>query len=1093
MPKRDDINKILIIGSGPIIIGQACEFDYSGTQACKALRRLGYEVVLVNSNPATIMTDPQTADVVYLEPLNVKRLEQIIAKERPDALLPNLGGQSGLNLCSALAREGVLERYGVQVIGVALDAIERGEDREAFKETMASLGIAMAKSQVSYSVEEAVAIAEELGYPVVLRPAYTMGGTGGGLVYNVEELRTVVSRGLAASPVHEVLVEQSVLGWEELELEVVRDAAGHLITVCFIENIDPMGVHTGDSLCAAPMITISQEVQDRLQRKSYAIVEKVGVVGGTNVQWAHNPVTDEDIIIEINPRTSRSSALASKATGFPIAYVSALLACGLTLDEIPCGKHGTLDKYVPSGDYIVIKFARWAFEKFKGVEDKLGTQMRAVGEVMSIGRTYKEALQKAVRSLEKGRYGMGFVKHFNELTKDELLAKLGYPSSERQFLMYEALRKGATVEELFALTSIKRYFLEQMKELVEEEEAIIAFAKANPGAPLPDGMLAQAKRDGFADKYLAQLTGLSEEAIRAAREAMGVTETWEGVHVSSTPDSAYFYSTYNTPGEGAPLADAALAKAKAAGKPSIMILGGGPNRIGQGIEFDYCCVHAALAAKRLGFRTIMVNCNPETVSTDYDTSDMLYFEPLTAEDVLSIYAHEKPIGVIAQFGGQTPLNLASQLKAAGVNILGTSPEVIDLAEDRDRFRAMMEQLGIPMPESDMATTVEAALAVAHRIGYPVMVRPSYVLGGRGMEVLYNDDMMRSYMAAAIDVTPDRPILIDRFLHHALECEADAICDGREAFVPAVMEHVELAGIHSGDSACILPSVTITDEQLATIKEYTRRIAESLGVVGLMNIQFAIEDGRVFVIEANPRASRTVPLVSKVCGVQMVQLATEVICADLEGRHDVVPSLHETTYGYYGVKEAVFPFNMFPEVDPVLGPEMRSTGEVLGLADSFGQAYFKAQEAAGGALPTRGTVLLSVSEADKAELVEVAQLFDKAGFMILATRGTYSTLMDAGIPAALVRKMSEGRPNIVDLIINGRIDLIVNTPGHGEVSNKDGGSIRTAAIKAHIPYMTTMAAAKASAVGILEEQAIEAAAAGAVLPVKSLEEYAATRK
>ena len=1087
MPKRADINKILIIGSGPIIIGQACEFDYSGTQACKALRRLGYEVVLVNSNPATIMTDPQTADTVYLEPLNTARLEQIIAKERPDALLPNLGGQSGLNLSSALAREGILDKYGVQVIGVQLDAIERGEDREAFKETMNSLGIAMAKSRVSYTVEEAVEIAEELGYPVVLRPAYTMGGTGGGLVYNVDELRTVVARGLAASPVHEVLVEQSVLGWEELELEVVRDAAGHLITVCFIENIDPMGVHTGDSLCAAPMLTISQEVQDRLQRKSYAIVEKVGVVGGTNVQWAHNPDTDEDIIIEINPRTSRSSALASKATGFPIAYVSAMLACGLTLDEIPCGKHGTLDKYVPSGDYVVIKFARWAFEKFKGVQDRLGTQMRAVGEVMSIGRTYKEALQKAVRSLEKGRYGLGFVKHFNELTKDELLAKLSYPTSERQFLLYEALRKGATVEELFALTSIKRWFLQQMKDLVDEEEDILAFAKGNPGAALPDGMLRQAKLDGFADKYLAQLTGLTEEAIRAQREALGVTETWEGVHVSSTQDAAYFYSTYNTPGEGAPLADAALAQAKVAGKPSIMILGGGPNRIGQGIEFDYCCVHAALAAKRLGFRTIMVNCNPETVSTDYDTSDMLYFEPLTAEDVLSIYAHEKPIGVIAQFGGQTPLNLASQLKAAGVNILGTSPEVIDLAEDRDRFRAMMEQLGIPMPESTMASTVEAALEAAHGIGYPVMVRPSYVLGGRGMEVLYNDDMMRSYMAAAIDVTPDRPILIDRFLHHALECEADAICDGREAFVPAVMEHVELAGIHSGDSACILPSVTITDEQLATIKEYTRRIAESLGVVGLMNIQFAIEDGRVFVIEANPRASRTVPLVSKVCGVQMVQLATEVICADLEGRHDVVPALHETTYGYYGVKEAVFPFNMFPEVDPVLGPEMRSTGEVLGLAETFGQAYFKAQEAAQSALPTRGTVLLSIANEDKAELVEVAQLFDKAGFMVLATRGTYNTLMDAGIPAALVRKMSEGRPNIVDLIINGRIDLIVNTQGHGETASRDGAAIRAAAIKAHLPYMTTMAAARASAIGILEEQG------HAKGSVKSLEEYAATRR
>ena len=1054
MGKRTDIHKVLIIGSGPIIIGQACEFDYSGTQACKALRALGYEIVLVNSNPATIMTDPDTADVTYIEPLNCERLEQIIAKERPDALLPNLGGQSALNLCAELANKGILDKYGVKVIGVQVDAIERGEDRNEFKKTMASLGIEMARSEVANTVEEAVEIAERLGYPCVLRPAYTMGGTGGGLVYNIDELRTVVARGLQASPVNEVLVEESVLGWEELEFEVVRDSKNNMITICTIENIDPMGVHTGDSFCAAPMQTISEDVIKRLEEKSHRIVEAVQVVGGTNVQWAHDPVSDRDIIIEINPRTSRSSALASKATGFPIALISAMLASGLTLDEIPCGKHGTLDKYVAGGDYVVLKFARWAFEKFKGVKDELGTQMRAVGEVMSIGKTYKEAFQKAIRSLEQGCYGLGFVGNYHEQSKEELLRQLNTPSSKRQFIMYEALRKGATIDEIHERTKIKDYFIEQMLELVEEENKILTYANENPGKMLPDEMLEQAKKDGFADRYLSQLMDIPEKDIREARIALGITEAWEGVHVSSTQDSAYYYSTYNAP-DHSTTTDA----------PKVMILGGGPNRIGQGIEFDYCCVHASIALKKLGFETIIVNCNPETVSTDYDTSDKLYFEPLTTEDVLSIYEKEKPLGVIAQFGGQTPLNLSAELKAAGVNILGTSPEIIDLAEDRDRFRAMMDELGIPMPESDMAVTVDDALAIAHRIGYPVMVRPSYVLGGRGMEVVYDDENLISYMNAAVGVTPDRPILVDRFLNHALECEADAICDGEEAYIPAVMEHIELAGIHSGDSACVLPSVNISEEHLATIRDYTKRIAEAMHVRGLMNMQYAIENDVVYVLEANPRASRTVPLVSKICNIQMVPIATEVITMPLTGRPSPIPELKEKSYEYYGVKEAVLPFNMFPEVDPVLGPEMRSTGEVLGLAKTFGEAFFKAQEATQTVLPKGGKVLVTVSNKDKDELPELAHALKDAGFEIYATEGSAELIEAEGIAVERVKKLHEGRPNLVDLITNGEMDLVINTPAATGESAEGDSYIRKTAIKAHTPYFTTMAAALASAKGI----------------------------
>ncbi|MDE6698957.1 MAG: carbamoyl-phosphate synthase large subunit, partial [Lachnospiraceae bacterium] len=1051
MPKREDINKVLIIGSGPIIIGQACEFDYSGTQACKALRKLGYEIVLVNSNPATIMTDPEIADVTYIEPLNVNRLEQIIAKERPDALLPNLGGQSGLNLCAELAKEGILDKYNVQVIGVQVDAIERGEDRIEFKKSMDAIGIEMARSEVSYSVEEALAIAEKLGYPVVLRPAYTMGGAGGGLVYNKEELKTVCARGLQASLVGQVLVEESILGWEELELEVVRDAEGNMITVCFIENIDPLGTHTGDSFCSAPMLTISEELQKKLQEQAYRIVESVKVIGGTNVQFAHDPVSDRIVVIEINPRTSRSSALASKATGFPIALVSAMLAAGLTLKDIECGKYGTLDKYVPDGDYVVIKFARWAFEKFKGVEDKLGTQMRAVGEVMSIGKTYKEAFQKAIRSLETGRYGLGYAKDYNKKTKEELLIMLANPSSDRHFIMYEALRKGATVDEIFDITKVKHYFVKQMQELVEEEEAL---AKSKGALPA-DEELISAKKNGFSDKYLSQILAIPEEDIRNKRISLGVEEAWEGVHVSGTPDSAYYYSTYNAPDKNPVNTE----------KPKIMILGGGPNRIGQGIEFDYCCVHASLALKKLGFETIIVNCNPETVSTDYDTSDKLYFEPLTLEDVLSIYNKEKPLGVIAQFGGQTPLNLASELEKNGVKILGTPPAVIDLAEDRDLFRAMMDKLGIPMPEAGMATTVDEAISIAGKIGYPVMVRPSYVLGGRGMEVVYDDSSMTNYMNAAVGVTPDRPILIDRFLNHALECEADAISDGVHAFVPAVMEHIELAGVHSGDSACIIPSVHITEENVATIKEYTKKIAEEMHVKGLMNMQYAIENGKVYVLEANPRASRTVPLVSKVCNIRMVPLATDIITSEITNRPSPVPSLKEQDIPYYGVKEAVFPFNMFPEVDPVLGPEMRSTGEVLGLSPYYGEAFFKAQEATQTKLPLSGTVLISVNQKDKPEVAEIAKLFDEAGFKIIATGKTYELIKNAGINAEIVNKLYEGRPNVLDLITNGDIDLIINTP-IGKDSVHDDSYLRKAAIKGRIPYMTTIAAARATAKGIL---------------------------
>ena len=1045
MPKRDDIHKVLIIGSGPIIIGQACEFDYSGTQACKALRKLGYEIVLVNSNPATIMTDPGTADVTYIEPLNVKTIEQIIAKEKPDALLPNLGGQTALNLSAELSRRGILEKYGVQIIGVKIDAIERGEDRQAFKDTMNQLGIEMAASEIANSLEEAEKSLENIGLPCVIRPAYTMGGTGGGLVYNIEEFRTVVTRGLSFSPVGQILVEESVLGWEELELEVVRDAKNQKITVCFIENVDAMGVHTGDSFCTAPMLTITPKLQQRLQKYSYDIVEAIGVIGGTNVQFAHDPETDRVVVIEINPRTSRSSALASKATGFPIALVSSMLAGGLTMDEIPYWRDGTLEKYTPSGDYVVVKFARWAFEKFRGIEDKLGTQMRAVGEAMSIGKNYKEAFQKAIRSLEIGRHGLGFAKDFNKKSTDELLELLREPSSERQFVMYEALRKGVSVDTLFEKTYIKRWFIEQMKELVELEEEILKYTNKK----LPDELLIQAKKDGFADKYLAKLLNTPEEKIRKKRIALDMVEAWEPVPVSGVENAAYYFSTYNAPD-----------KVQVSDKRKIMILGGGPNRIGQGIEFDYCCVHAAFALREMGYETIMVNCNPETVSTDYDTSDKLYFEPLTVEDVLSIYNKEKPEGAIVQFGGQTPLNLAAELEQAGVKIIGTSPEKIDLAEDRDRFRKLMKKLGIPQPESGMASTLDQALKIADQIGYPLMVRPSYVLGGRAMEVVHDEEMLRFYVARATDVSPERPILIDKFLENAIEVEADAIADGTDAFVPAIMEHIELAGVHSGDSACVLPPVSIPEKHLKTIYEYNRKIAIEFNVVGLMNIQYAIANDVVYILEANPRASRTVPLVSKVCGIQMVPIATQLMM----GKRLSDMKLQRMAIPHFGVKEAVFPFNMFHEVDPLLGPEMRSTGEVLGMADSFGLAFYKAQEATQLPLPSEGTVLITISDDDKSAALDVAKQFKDIGFTIIATKGTSDFLSEHKIDSKCVLKMHEGRPNVLDNIKNGDIHLVVNTPS-GKQSKYDDSYIRKAAIKYKIPYITTIAAAAATAKGI----------------------------
>ena len=1058
MPKREDIKKVLIIGSGPIVIGQACEFDYSGTQACKALKELGYEVVLVNSNPATIMTDPNTADITYIEPLNVKRLEEIIAKERPDSLLPSLGGQTGLNLTMELSKAGILAKYNVEVIGINLEVIERGEDRIIFKETMEKIGVDMPKSIPAYTVEEAEKIANDLGYPVVVRPAYTLGGTGGGLVYNATELRKVASNGITASLINQVLIEESVAGWEELELEIVRDSKGQIITVCFIENIDPMGVHTGDSFCAAPMLTISEDVQKRLQKHAWDIAHSVGVTGGTNVQFAHDPKTDRIVIIEINPRTSRSSALASKATGFPIAYISAKLAAGLTLDEIPHYKFGTLDKYVPNGDYVVIKFARWAFEKFPQEEDKLGTQMKAVGEVMSIGATYKEAFLKAIRSLENGRFGLGNVKEYKEKSLDELRNLLYIPSSQRQWIMYEALKKGMTVDELYNITKIKHYFIEQMKEIVDLENQIESYTIVS----IPDNVLYRAKKDGFSDKYIADLLKTKEKVVRERRHDIGVRPVYLPIWVSGVKkdektgysSACYYYSTYNRD-EGVQAADN--------NKKKVMVLGSGPNRIGQGIEFDYCSVHAAFAMKEAGYETIIVNCNPETVSTDYDTSDRLYFEPLTVEDVIEIYNFEKPMGAIVQFGGQTPLNIAKKLQSAGVNMLGTKPEVIASVEDRELFARLMDKLNIKMPEAGTASSIDEVESIASGIGYPVIIRPSYVLGGRGMAIINNAQELKDYISKDIEISEDKPLLIDRFLNNALECEADALCDGKDAFVPAIMEHIELAGVHSGDSACVIPPVRLTEQQKELIETYMKKIAIELGVVGLINVQFAVENNIIYVLEANPRASRTVPIVSKVSGIPMAKVATLL----MEGRSLASFNLKKPEFDFYAVKQAVLPFNKFPNTDPVLGPEMKSTGEVMGIADTFEYAYYKAEESSGLCMPLKGTVLLSCDKKDD-KLLETAKVLESIGFKIIATGGTHNFLQSNNIKSEFIFKESEGRPNITDLIINGELNLIIDTPGSRSLKS-DGALIRKSAVKYNIPYVTTIDAALAAANGIKAAQ------------------------
>jgi len=1031
----------MVIGSGPIIIGQACEFDYSGTQACKALKEEGYEVVLVNSNPATIMTDPQIANRTYIEPLTLEYAEEIISKEKPDALLPNLGGQTGLNLSSELSKKGVLKKYGVELIGVSADAIERGEDRIIFKQTMKNLGISVPKSEPVHSIEEAEKVAEKLGYPVILRPAYTLGGTGGGIAYNLEELRTIVSRGLSASIISQVLVEESILGWEELELEVVRDGKGNKITVCFIENIDPMGIHTGDSFCVAPMLTVKRDVQQELQEMSYRIVDAIGVIGGCNIQFARNQDDGKIVIIEINPRTSRSSALASKATGFPIARISTKLAVGITLDELPYYRTGTLDKYTPSGDYVVLKFPRWAFEKFPQTQDRLGTQMKSVGEVMSIGKNFKEAFQKAIRSLEIKRYGLGGAKDFNKLSLDELLKKLIYPTSERYFLIYEALRKGATCDVIYEKTKVNRWFIEEMRELVEFEEKL----KKYSGKRLPDEIMIKAKENGFSDRYISQIIAGSEAEIRKQRLTLGKKENYNAVPVSGA-NAEYYYSTYN-----------AKDTVKVSDKRKVLILGGGPNRIGQGIEFDYTCVHAALALRDEGIESLMINCNPETVSTDYDTSTRLYFEPLTVEDVLSIYEKEKPIGVIVQFGGQTPLNLAQELHDAGVKILGTSTESIQIAEDRKKFKHIIEKLKIPQPESGTAVTVTEAIAVANKIGYPLMVRPSFVLGGRGMKVVYDDHMLRDYVVDAMDASPEYPILIDKFLVQATEVEVDAISDGKDVYLPSIMEHIELAGIHSGDSACVIPPRTIAEKHLKTISEYTEKLALELKVVGLMNVQYAIAKDKVYILEANPRASRTVPLVSKVMGISMAKIATQIMIG--KSLKDLKLTKKKVTH--VGVKEAVFPFNMFHDVDPVLGPEMRSTGEVMGIADTFGLAYYKAEEAAGMKLPTEGTVLISASDRDKEELAKVGKDLKELGYKILATKGTKIFFESKGLECHAALKIDEGRPNIIDEIQNKHIHMIINTPTGRGIS----GYVRKAAIKYKIPYITTPAAAKAAVEGI----------------------------
>ncbi|MFZ5571576.1 MAG: carbamoyl-phosphate synthase large subunit [Thermodesulfobacteriota bacterium] len=1071
MPKRTDIHKVMIIGAGPIIISQACEFDYSGTQACKALKEEGYKVILINSNPATIMTDPEMADATYIEPITAQVVAQIIEKERPDALLPTLGGQTGLNTAVEVARMGILDLFGVELIGASIESIQKAEDRERFRHAMEKIGLRIPKSGFAKDMDAVRTIGEEIGYPIIVRPSFTLGGTGGGVAYNPDDLELLAKSGLDASLIGQVMLEESVLGWKEYELEVMRDHNDNVVIICSIENMDPMGIHTGDSITVAPAQTLTDREYQMMRDASIAIMREIGVdTGGSNVQFAINPRTGEMIVVEMNPRVSRSSALASKATGFPIAKIAAKLAVGYTLDEIPNDITGeTLAAFEPTLDYCVVKIPRWAFEKFPETDDYLTTAMKSVGETMAIGRTFKEAFQKGIRSLEIGRHGLGadgkdLIDPFRA-SKSEIEQKLSTPNSQRYFYLRDALLSGRSIEEIHEMTRIDPWFLYQIRQIVDLETEL----RTHAGKRLPDELLRKAKSHGFSDIQLAHITAATDEAVRQQRYAAGIRPVYKLVDTCAAEFRAatpYYYSTYETENE-----------VRVTDRRKVMILGGGPNRIGQGIEFDYCCVQASFALREEGVESIMVNSNPETVSTDYDTSDKLYFEPLTKEDVLHIIETEKPMGVIVQFGGQTPLNLAVPLHRAGVPILGTQPESIDRAEDRRLFQAMLQKLGLKQPANGTAVDAAGAVVIAEEIGYPVIVRPSYVLGGRAMKIVYQRSELENFTRLAIEASPGHPVLIDKFLEDAVELDVDAISDGRTTIIGGIMEHIEEAGIHSGDSACVLPPAHVAPEMQAEITRATKAMAAELNVVGLMNVQYAIKDNQLFVIEVNPRASRTVPFVSKATGVPLAKLATKVMIGrtlqELGFTEEIIPT-------HVSVKEAVLPFDRFPGVDTLLGPEMKSTGEVMGLGEDFGAAFAKAQLGARQNLPTEGTVFISVKNEDKPSILKVAEKFRDMGFRIMATRGTSRYLAEHGIENARINKVSIGRPHAVDAIKNREIQLIINT-GLGDEPRQDGYLIRRAALKYFIPYATTVAGARAVCEGI-------AALKNKKLSVRTIQEY-----
>jgi len=1066
MPKRKDLKKIMIIGSGPIVIGQACEFDYSGTQACRVLKEEGIEVVLVNSNPATIMTDPEVADKTYIEPITPEMVEKIIAKERPDALLPTLGGQTGLNIAVTLAENGVLHQYGVELIGAKLEAIKKAEDRSLFKRAMIRIGMDLPRSGFAYSTDEAMEIVNKVGFPAIIRPSYTLGGTGGGVAYNLKEFQEMAAIGISLSPINEILIEESCLGWKEYELEVMRDLNDNVVIVCTIENFDPMGVHTGDSITVAPAQTLTDKEYQLLRDASIAIIREIGVeTGGSNIQFAIHPETGRIVVIEMNPRVSRSSALASKATGFPIAKIATKLAIGYTLDEIPNDiTKKTPASFEPTIDYVVVKIPRWTFEKFPGADKTLTIKMKSVGEAMSIGRTFKEALQKAIRSLEIDRYGLG-ADGRDEIIEDRFRGKLSIPNDERVFYIKYALSRGMSLDEVYELTKVDKWFLYNILEIVHMERLISRHNLNN----LPKEILKEAKRFGFSDVQIAHLTNSNEIEVRRRRKEVGILPTYKTVDTCAAEFEAYtpyYYSTYEDECE-----------IKTSGKPKVIILGSGPNRIGQGIEFDYCCVHASLALKEAGYESIMVNCNPETVSTDYDTSDRLYFEPLTFEDVMNVIEAEKPEGVILQFGGQTPLKLALSLEKEGVNIWGTSPDSIDLAEDRKRFGELMKKLDLKQPENGTATSFKEALKIAERVGYPILVRPSYVLGGRAMEIVYSEEMLEKYIISAVKVSHEHPILIDKFLEGAMEIDVDAVCDGEEVFIGAIMEHIEEAGIHSGDSACAIPSFSLEEDKIEKVKEYTVKLALILKVKGLINIQFAVKDGEIYVLEVNPRGSRTIPFVSKSIGIPLAKVALFVMTGK---KLSELKLTKEAKPRYVTIKEAVLPFRKFPEVDTVLGPEMKSTGEVMGIDASFGKSFAKSQMAAEQNLPTEGTVFISVCDNDKEDIIPIAKKLVDMGLKVVATKGTASILSQNSIPVQETLKVRDGRPNVVDLIKSGLINLVINTPW-GKNPRSDGYYIRTASTIHGVSCITTINGARAAAQGI-------SALIEGELDVKAIQDY-----